>query len=83
MKPSNDLSGANEDNDSARGSSVAPSDVSDDVLDTTTVNQWLANRPAHMSRVRTPPIYDSDHPDHEADSLDDDEDQLEEDETLA
>lgn len=56
---------------------MAPSDTSDDILDTTTVNEWLAARPSKMSRVQSPPIYDSDHPDYEADS-DSDSDEGEE-----
>lgn len=81
MKPTNTHNSANDDNGSIRGSSVAPSDGSDDILDTTTVNQWLATRPSNMSRAQSPPIYDSDHPDYEADSSNDE--QEEEDETLA
>ena len=56
---------------SIRDSSLAPSDTSDDILDTTNVHQWLAARPESMSRVESPPIYDSDHPEYQASSLED------------
>ncbi|KAF9065884.1 hypothetical protein BDP27DRAFT_1424396 [Rhodocollybia butyracea] len=66
-----------------QSSSIAPSDASNDILDTTAVNQWLAKRPSTMQRVPSPPIYDSDHPDHVSDesklSSDDELDELDSD----
>ncbi|KAE9398218.1 hypothetical protein BT96DRAFT_995109 [Gymnopus androsaceus JB14] len=41
------------------------------ILDTTNVHQWLAARPESMSRVESPPIYDSDHPEYRASSSED------------
>ncbi|KAE9390199.1 hypothetical protein BT96DRAFT_1002524 [Gymnopus androsaceus JB14] len=51
--------------------SLAPSDTSDDILDTTNVHQWLTARPESMSRVESPPIYDSNHPEYQASLLED------------
>ncbi|KAE9395595.1 hypothetical protein BT96DRAFT_997515 [Gymnopus androsaceus JB14] len=74
VNPPHANNAANDDIGSTRDGSVTPSDASDDILDTTTVNKWLATRPSSMSRIGSPPIYDSDHPDHEG-HLDEEDDE--------